>query len=68
MFLFQWITRTDLIDVLALCTVCGEDRIPLAFTLLQIFRNLTKESHLLRTFNDLEIDKEGLWCSFYVIE
>ncbi|XP_023933304.1 ras GTPase-activating protein 1 [Lingula anatina] len=48
----------DLEAVKALTQVCGNDRIPLAKSLLNIFRKEKQESHLIRTMNDREIDKE----------
>ena len=58
---FQLLLAKDLETVLALSSVCisNNDRSPLATALLQTFRHERQESHLLKTLNDLEIDKEG---------
>ena len=57
----QLLLAKDLETVLALSNVCtnSNDRIPLANALLQIFRHERHEAHLLKTMNDLEIEKEG---------
>ncbi|KAK3098387.1 hypothetical protein FSP39_019002 [Pinctada imbricata] len=48
----------DLSNILELFTICGADRIPLAKSLLQIFRHEKQEKVILKTMNDLEIARE----------
>ncbi|XP_013408333.1 ras GTPase-activating protein 1-like [Lingula anatina] len=48
----------DLEAVKALTQVCGNDRILLAKSLINIFRTEKQEAHLIRTMNDREIDEE----------
>lgn len=60
-FLLQLLLAKNLETVLALSSVCtsSNDRIPLATSLLQIFRHERQEAHLLKTLNDLDMEKEG---------
>lgn len=44
--------------VRALADLCHLDRVPLATSLLRVFRHEHKEADLLQTLNDQEIDKE----------
>nr|CAH0102365.1 unnamed protein product [Daphnia galeata] len=44
--------------VRALADLCHLDRVPLATSLLRVFRHERKEADLLQTLNDAEIDKE----------
>lgn len=46
-------------EIIALAQVCGNDRISLAKSLLNIFVNENQEIKLLRVMNDKEIEKEG---------
>ena len=57
--MLQLLLRPDLNEVVILTKVCAEDKILLSNALLQIFRMDRQEAHLLRTFNDLQIDEEG---------
>jgi hypothetical protein len=40
--------------------MCSSERIPLAKSLLQIFRHEKQEKVILKTMNDFEINKEGM--------
>ena len=56
----QLILNGDLSNLLELFNICGNDRIPLAKALLQIFRHEKQEKVILKTMNDLEIAREGI--------
>lgn len=58
-FCLQLILNGDLSNLLELFSICGNDRIPLAKALLQIFRHEQQEKVILKTMNDLEIAREG---------
>ncbi|XP_039291566.1 ras GTPase-activating protein 1 isoform X2 [Nilaparvata lugens] len=55
----QLILDPSLEAVRALADLCHMDRMPLATSLLRIFRHERKEADLLRTLNDAEIAREG---------
>ncbi|XP_058809845.1 ras GTPase-activating protein 1 isoform X2 [Phymastichus coffea] len=54
----QLLLDPELHVVKALADVCHLDRIPLANSLLRIFRHENKEADLLRSLNQAEVDKE----------
>ncbi|XP_046678395.1 ras GTPase-activating protein 1 isoform X4 [Homalodisca vitripennis] len=54
----QLILDPSLEAVRALADLCHLDRMPLATSLLRIFRHERKEADLLKTLNDAEIEKE----------
>ncbi|CAI6367115.1 unnamed protein product [Macrosiphum euphorbiae] len=54
----QLILDPDLESVRALADLCHQDRMPLATSLMGIFRHEKKEADLLRSLNDVEIMKE----------
>ena len=58
-FLWQLLLNGDLSNILELFNICGSDRIALAKSLLQIFRQEKQEKVILKTMNDLEIAREG---------
>ncbi|XP_014295659.1 ras GTPase-activating protein 1 isoform X2 [Microplitis demolitor] len=54
----QLLLDPELHVVRALADVCHSDRVPLASSLLKIFRYERKEADLLRSLNQAEVDKE----------
>lgn len=56
--LLQLILDPSLEVVRALADICHLDRLPLANSLLRIFRTKNKEADLMKTLNDAEIEKE----------
>lgn len=54
----QLILDPNLEAVRALADICHLDRMPLATSLLRVFRHERKEADLLKTLNDAEIEKE----------
>ncbi|KAL7304905.1 ras GTPase-activating protein 1 isoform X2 [Trichogramma pretiosum] len=55
----QLLLDSDLQVVKALSDICHLDRVPLANSLLKIFRHENRETDLLRSLNKAEIDKEN---------
>ncbi|XP_021354731.1 ras GTPase-activating protein 1-like [Mizuhopecten yessoensis] len=54
----ELILNGDLSNILELFNLCGNDRIPVAKALLQIFRHEKQEKVILKTMNDFEIARE----------
>ncbi|XP_034325355.1 ras GTPase-activating protein 1 isoform X2 [Magallana gigas] len=61
----ELILNGDLSNLLELFSICGNDRIPLAKALLQIFRHEQQEKVILKTMNDLEIAREDIVSTLF---